>query len=81
MFVARGASIIAKLEVPKSESQLTIQAQPKEGHVLLSCANVHVASLSIGRFIMTSNALELCQMQVEKLVTLQQRAIFGIPWG
>jgi hypothetical protein len=61
MFVARGASIIAKLEVPKLKSQPTFQAQPKKGHALLSCANVHVASLSIGRFIMTSNnALELC---------------------
>jgi hypothetical protein len=79
MFVAAGAFIIAKLEVPELESQLTILALPKEGHALLSCAKVHVASLSIGRFIMTSNALELCQMQVEKLVTLQQQAIFWIP--
>jgi hypothetical protein len=60
MIVARGASIITKLEVPKLEFQPTIQAQPKEGHALLSCANVHVVSLSISRFIMTSNALELC---------------------
>lgn len=78
MFVARGASIIAKLEVPKLEFQPTIQAQPKDGDALLSCANVHVASLSIGRFIMTSYAFELYQVQAEKLVTLEQQAIFWI---
>jgi len=38
MFVARGASIIAKLEVSKLNSQPTIQAQAKEGHALLSCS-------------------------------------------
>jgi hypothetical protein len=60
MFVCKRGFYHYKIRGSYIRIQPTIQAQPKEGHALLSCANVHVVSLSIGRFIMTSDARELC---------------------